>query len=154
MNLALEYFADNPIIDELVCWPPRTQRIKSLRAANVLFRQPFIELELEDGKTTQHQFPRDSFARHWAEARVILGAITSIELISEFEPPPVSQAEELIERVFEARRECIEESDQMYDSRMYEQYVMQFGLDCKDLPEETAARLAHARQQLTPENTR
>lgn len=146
MNLALEFFADNPIIDELVCWPPRAQKIKSLRAANVLFRQPFIEIEMQDGEMIQRQFPRDSFASYWAEACVILDAITTIELKSEFEPPAVADAAALVERVLETRSECIEESDQMYDERMYEQYLMQFGLDCKNLPEETLARIERARE--------
>ena len=144
MNLALEYFADNPIIDELVCWPPRARRIRRLRAASVLFRPPFIEIEMDDGEMIQRHFERASFARYWAEACVILAAITSIELVSEFEVAPVADAEGLRQRVFEARDECIEESNQMYDEGMYEQFLMQFGKDCKDLPEDTQERLARA----------
>ena len=44
MNLALERYADNPIIEELVCWPPRARRMISIRAGNVLFRKPFVTL--------------------------------------------------------------------------------------------------------------
>lgn len=144
MNLALEYFADNPIIDELVCWPPRAQKIRKLRAASAMFRPPFIEIELEDGELIHRHFERQSFARHWAEACVILGAITSIELLSEFELPPVADAEELRRRVFEARDECIEETNPMFDQGMYEQFLMQYGPDCRDLPEDTQERLARA----------
>ncbi len=150
MNLALEYFADNPIIDELVCWPPRAQRIKSLRAASVLFRRPFIEIELEDGELIHRHFERGSFSRDWAEARVILGAITSIELVSEFEVPPVADRDDLLRRVYEARDECIEESNQMFDEGMYEQFLMQYGKDCKNLPEDSQRRLAQARAALEP----
>ncbi len=144
MNLALEYFADNPIIDELVCWPPRAQRIRKLRAASAMFRKPFIEIELEDGELIHRHFERLSFARHWAEARLILDAITTIELVSEFEAPPVNDAEQLRRRVFAARDECIDECDSMFDEGMYEQFLMQYGPDCKDLPEATQQRLAQA----------
>ena len=144
MNLALEYFADNPIIDELVCWPPRKRKIIRLRAASALFRQPFIEIEMEDGELIHRHFERLSFARYWAEACVILGAITGIELVSEFEPPPVEDAEDLRRRVFEARDECIDETNPMFDEGMYEQFLMQYGLDCKDLPEATQDRLVRA----------
>lgn len=148
MNLALEFFADNPIIDELVCWPPRTQKIRRIRAANVLFRRPFIEIEMQDGEMMQRHFPRDSFARYWAEACVILDAITAIELLAEFEVPPVTDADSLVQRVLEARDECIEESDQMFDEGMYEQYLMQFGHDCKGLPGDTQERILKARAAL------
>ncbi len=144
MNLALEYFADNPIIDELVCWPPRRRRIKTIRAASALFRPPFIEIELEDGELIHRHFERLSFATHWAEACVILGAITGIELVSEFELPPLADAEGLRQRVLEARDECIDETNPMFDQGMYEQFLMQYGLDCKDLPRDTEDRLARA----------
>ena len=61
MNLALDQLADNPIIDELVVWPPRGQRIVRIRACNVLFRKPFIEVTLADGEIFQRHFPN---ARH------------------------------------------------------------------------------------------
>ncbi len=38
MNQVLDHYADNPIIDELVFWPPKTRRIKSVRAASGMFR--------------------------------------------------------------------------------------------------------------------
>ena len=144
MNLALEYFADNPIIDEIVVWPPRAFKISKLRAASSMFRPPFIEIELGNGELIHRHFERSSFAGHWAEACIILEAITTIELVSEFEPPPVADAESLRQRVFEARDECIDECNQMYDEGMYHQYRMQFGPDCKNLPEDTLQRLAHA----------
>ena len=58
MNLALDEFADNPIIDELMRWPPRDQAMRSIRACNVLFRKPFIEVQLADGDVFQRHFSR------------------------------------------------------------------------------------------------
>ena len=148
MNLALDELAENPIIDELVCWPPREQRIVSLRACSVLFRKPFVEVRLADGEVFQRHFARPGFAEHWAEAHVIFATLTRIELISEFNFNPVADRDALVQRVLACRDECIGEADLMYEQGMYAQYLQQFGADCNQLSEEVEARLAHARQQL------
>ncbi|MGB5328347.1 MAG: hypothetical protein WBO58_09005 [Gammaproteobacteria bacterium] len=148
MNLALERYADNPIIDELVCWPPRPRRMNSIRAGNVLFRKPFIEVEMEGGEIFQRQFERNSFAESWAEACVILETMTDIELISEFSFAPVPDRSKLVADVLANRDECIEECNQMYDEGMYAQFLMQFGEDCTNLPQETLQRIDEARQRL------
>ena len=148
MNLALERYADNPIIDELVCWPPKPHRMKSIRAGNVLFRKPFIEVEMADGEIYQRQFGRDSFAAFWAEACVILDTMTAIELVSEFRFAPVADRARLVADVLANRDECIEESNQMFEEGMYEQFLMQYGEDCAHLPEDALHKIAHARQQL------
>lgn len=148
MNLALDHYADNPIIDELVFWPPKSRRIKSLRAASALFRKPFIEVELEGGEVFQRHFARDSFARFWAEACVILDTLTRIELISDFTFQPVAEPEKLQQRVLATRDECIEESNKMFEQGMFAQFLMQYGEDCKDLPAATQQKINHARDQL------
>jgi len=148
MNLALERYADNPIIDELVCWPPKPHRMKSIRAGNVLFRKPFVEVEMEDGEIYQRQFERDSFPAFWAEACVILETMTDIKLVSDFSFTPVAGRARLVADVLANRDECIEESNQMFEEGMYEQFLMQYGEDCAYLPEEALQRIAHARQQL------
>jgi len=148
MNLALESFADNPIIDELVSWPPRPQRIVSIRACNTLFRKPFIEVVLQDGETFHRHFERNAFSQHWAEACVILDAITSIDLISDFDFAPLAKPEALRQKVLQCRDECIEESTEMYREGMYEQFLMQFGPDCKNLPSDTIENINVARRQL------
>jgi hypothetical protein len=148
MNLALERHADNPIIDELVCWPPRPCRIESIRACCVLFRKPFIEIQMADGEVIHRHFSRQSFARYWAEACVILELVTSIKLVSDFSFETVSDREKLEREVLANREECIEESEQMYAEGMYQQFLMQYGEDCKNLSPESLQKLTHARQQL------
>ena len=148
MNLALERYADNPIIDELVCWPPKPHKILSVRAGNVLFRKPFIEVEMEEGEIFQRQFARDSFAIFWAEACVILETMTRIKIISDFSFDPVVDRAKLVDDVLTNRDECIEECNSMFDEGMYTQFLMQYGEDCAYLPEDTLQRLAYARQQL------
>jgi hypothetical protein len=148
MNLALERYADNPIIDELVVWPPRSCRIESIRACCVLFRKPFIELQMTDGEMIIRHFERQSFAGYWAEACVILELVTSIKLVSDFSFEAVSDREKLEREVLANREECIEESEQMYAEGMYQQFLMQYGEDCKNLPPQSLQKLTHARQQL------
>ena len=148
MNLTLERYADNPVIDELVCWPPRNQRIKSIRACCVLFRKPFIEVEMEGGEIFQRHFARESFARHWAEACVILETITRIQLISDFDFEPIKDVDQLEQDVLANRDECIEESNQMFEEGMYEQFLTQYGEDCGNLPVDTAQKIARAKQHL------
>ena len=148
MNLALERYADNPIIDELVCWPPKPLRTKSIRAGNVLFRKPFIEVEMEGGEIYQRQFARDSFPGFWAEACVILETMTDIKLISDFSCAPVANRARLVADVLANRDDCIEECNQMFEEEMYAQFLMQYGEDCANLPEDALQKIAHARQQL------
>lgn len=148
MNLALEHYADNPIIDELVLWPPKSQRIKSIRACNVMFRKPFIEVKMEDGEIFQRHFLRDSFAQFWAEACVILDTLTTIELKADFDFKPYAEREKLQRQVLVTRAECIEETNPMFAQGMYEQFLTQYGEDCKNLPVETLEKLARAREQL------
>ena len=149
MNLALDHFADdNPIIDELVIWPPRAQRIRSVRASNVLFRQPFIEVEMDDGEIFQRHFPRPEFSSYWAEACVILETLTDIQLVSEFRFEPVGNREQLVSRVLATRQACIEESNQMFAEGMYAQFLMQYGPDCKNLPPDALCKIAEAERQL------
>ena len=151
MNLAMDQLADNPIIDELVEWPPRSEPIQRIRACSVLFRKPFIEVSLANGEVFQRHFQRPSFAESWAEARVILQTLTSIELVTEFRCPPVADQAALIQRVLDSRDEAIAEANLMFEQGMYAQYLMQFGADCAGLPEEVQARLQQARQHLQPD---
>lgn len=148
MNLTLDHYADNPIIDELVFWPPKSRRILSLRGANPLFRKPFIEVELEGGEIFQRHFVRDSFAEFWAEACIILDTLTRIKLISDFSFEPVAEPEKLQHQVLATRDECIQESDKMFEQGMYTQFLIQYGEDCKNLPVATQQKIAHARDQL------
>lgn len=148
MNLALDRYADNPIIDEIVYWPPKRHRIESVRACSVLFRKPFIEVEMEGGDIFQRHFARESFARFWAEACVILGTITSIKLISDFSFEPTSDPEKLAQEVLACRDECIEESNLMFAEGMYSQFLIQYGEDCKNLPQDTVHKITQAKQQL------
>jgi hypothetical protein len=148
MKLALDELADNPILDELLFWMPKDQRIVSLRACSVLFRRPFIEFQQADGKMVQRHFERASFAGHWAEALVILETLTDIEIVSDFAFTPVSNRQELVDRALACRERCIAEADKMFEQGFYGQYLYQFGENCRELPAQTRKRIAEARQKL------
>ena len=148
MNLALDELADNPIIDELVEMPPRAQRMRRVRACNVLFRRPFVEVTLESGDMFQRHFARADFGVHWAEASVILQTLTAAEVVSEFDFVPVADRAALVQRVLDCRDECIAEAERMFEQGMYRQYLQQFGADYRDLPAATAAHIETARAEL------
>jgi hypothetical protein len=148
VNSVLDQYAENPIIDELVLWPPRVEKISSVRACCVLFRKPFIEVTMAGGEVFQRHFPRPGFAGFWAEARVILETVSSIELISEFSFEELAEPEKLAGEVLAVRDECIAESDKMFAEGMYEQFLMQYGPDCRNLPPETERKLEIARREL------
>jgi hypothetical protein len=148
MNLLLDEYAENPIIDELVFWPPKKQRIVSIRACSMMFRKPFIEVEMEDGEVFHRHFLRPSFVKSWAEACVILETVTRIRLISEFSFDAVKDRERLVAEVLARRDECIAESNLMFDEGMYAQFLLQYGEDCHNLPADAERRIAEARRHL------
>lgn len=148
MNSALDHFAENPIIDELVFWPPKPEKISSVRACCVIFRKPFIEVKMADGELFQRHFPRQGFAGFWAEARVILDTLTSIELVADFSFEPLDEPDKLAREVLAVRDDCIAESDRMFAEGMYEQFLMQYGPDWRNLPPETERKLEIARREL------
>lgn len=148
MNSALDHYADNPIIDELVSWPPRAQKILGVRACNVLFRKPFIEVRLQDGEIFQRHFPRQGFSEYWAEAQVILATLTTIDAQADFRFEPHADAQQLACEALATRADCIAESDKMFAEGMYEQFLMQYGEDCRDLPAESERKLETARRAL------
>ena len=149
MNLALDRFAeDNPILDELVFWPPKPQAIRSIRACSSMFRKPFIEVELTDGEVFQRHFARDRFAEDWAREMVVLETLTDIRLLDELKVPRPRDADRLRREALEVRDECIAECDLMYEQGMYQQFLLQFGPNCRDLPATTRERIEHARAAL------
>ena len=119
-----------------------------MRAANAIFRKPFIEVRLQDGEVFQRHFPRAGFAAHWAEAQVILATLTGIELRTDFECPPPADARQLAQAALATRADCIAESDGMFAAGLYAQFLMQYGEDCRDLPAATERKLAVARREL------
>lgn len=145
MNLALYRYADNPIIDELVSWPPESRKVKSLRACMPMIRRPFIEIEYSDADLRHRHFAKSSFVEFWSEAVVIIDAITDIELISEFAFRPFPDRENLKKEVLESRDECIVESNQMFVAGMFQLFLDQYGANYKNLPAAAQKNIAQAK---------
>ena len=148
MNSALDEFADNPIIEELNFLRGHIKKIKSLRASSTLWRGSFVEINHDGGKLQHLKYEREGFIRDWAEASVILQTLTDIECKAEFDFKPPSNKVELIEKALQTRKKCIEECQTMFDSKLYQVYLNQFGDNCKGLPAETQANIKTARQAL------
>ncbi len=148
MNHTLDQFTDNPIIDELVCWPPRVQAISSIRASAPMFRKPFIEITLDDGNTSDTSFVRENFGHYWAEAQIILETLTTIELISEFRVAEYHARTALVAQLQAEKADSLAGAEMMYVNGMYQQYLWQFGHDCRDLPDEVSEKLVRAKAAL------
>ncbi len=151
MNHTLDQFSDNPIIYELVNWPPRPQSVSSVRASSPLFRNPFVEIALDDNEMITRTYSKDGFTEYWTEARVILETLTSIKLISDVKVSEAMDIEALTARILEERDESIAEASLMFDSGMYQQFLWQFGRDYKGLPDQVVEKIAVARAQLKGE---
>ena len=151
MNHTLDQFADNPIIDELVSWPPRSQAISSVRASCPLFRQPFLEITLDNGETLTRRYSKDGFPGYWAEAMVILQTLTSIELISDVKVAELSETNEFIKQILAEQEASIAEASMMFENGMYKQYLWQFGKDYKGLPPQVEQNIAVAQSRLAGE---
>lgn len=151
MNHTLDQFTDNPIIDELVSWPPRSQSISSVRASSPLFRQPFVEITLDDDKTITKSFAKGGFTEYWTEAKVILETLTPIKLISDVKVAESIDIDALVARIHEERDESITEAGFMFDNGMYQQYLWQFGRDYKGLPDQVMQNIAAAKAQIKGE---
>jgi len=148
MNLVLDRYADNPIIEALVCWPPGQQKVKSIRGCFPMIRHPFIEVETVDGELTHRHFQKDTFIYFWSEAEVIISAITDIELISEFNYQPMQNPQTLAKEVLEFRKECIEDSHQMFVAGMFQLFLDQYGANCTDLPASVRKNIAEAKNRI------
>lgn len=149
MKLALDRFADNPVIDELICWIDSGQPIERLRACAPIWRKPFIEIEYRNSKKIDHMhFPRELFIHYWSEAILILETLTDIELISEFKCHPVDNRKATIETILSTRNACIRECENIYESGIYQVYLDQFGGNFKNLPEDTMQKIKLARENL------
>jgi hypothetical protein len=148
MNSALDEFADNPIIEELNFLRAHIKKIKSLRASSTLWRKSFVEINHDGGKLEHLKYERDGFIRDWAEASVILQTLTDIKCIAEFNFKPPTDKDALVEKVLQTRDKCIEECQTMFDSKLYQVYLNQFGPNCKGLPAATLANIEAARQAL------
>lgn len=149
MKLALDRFGDNPIIDELLNWMEKNQAIKSLRACAPIWRKAFIEIEYQHPSKMHHMhFPKELFIHYWSEASVILETLTDIDLNAEFKYQTPENRPATVETILSTRNACIRECDSMFESGLYQVYVDQFGANCKDLPDETLAKLEMARHNI------
>ena len=151
MNHTLDQFTDNPIIDELVCWPPRSQSVSSVRASSSLFRQPFVEITMDDDETITRSFAKGGFTEYWTEAKVILETLTPIKLISDVKVAESIDIDALVARIREERDESITEAGFMFDNGMYQQYLWQFGRDYKGLPDQVVQNIAVAQARIKGE---
>lgn len=148
MKLALDRFADNPIIDTILDCMEDGRVISSIRASRPMWRKPFIEIEYLAASPDQRHFSKDSFARYWAEAMAVLETLTDIQLVSEFDCGTPGNKVATVETILSTRNACIRECDPMFEAGLYRVYLDQFGANCKNLPTDTMTKIETAKKAL------
>jgi len=116
-----------------------------------LFRQPFVEITLDDDETITRSFGKGGFTEYWTEAKVILEALTPIKIISDVKVAESIDIGALQARIREERDESITEAGFMFDNGMYEQFLWQFGRDYKGLPDHVMQKIEVAKAQIKGE---
>ena len=138
MNLLLDEYADNPIIDEVVYWPPKcVQRVvakESPRGVDVVFE------DRNKHFTSFENLDEASFYNWWQEASEILKLVTNIEVIGSEAKADKNFSEKLASELLQRRGELIESCLSKYQAHENDEFakywfVEQFGFNCSKLPE-------------------
>jgi hypothetical protein len=148
LNLALDNFADNPIVDELVYWPPKGSAVTSVVCSALTDEETTLCIKYRDGRELVQRFPTERILPHWPEAVVVVEALTDIKMISDIDHPPVENAENLADAALKHRDQCIEVSLGMFDEGMYELFLEQYGANHKNLPPDVIEKIALARREM------
>ena len=147
MNLLLDEYAYNSVIDEVVYWPPK--RIK-----RVLFQviPRGVEVVFEDDAkhfTSFEGVDQASALKWWQQAREILILVTNIEVVDSLAPPEKMYCTQLEREVLARRNELIDECLAKYrrfenDAFTNNWLVDQFGFNCSGLTENVRSILTRA----------
>lgn len=143
-----EFFGDNPIIDALMLDTDRRSPLHSIRVSKPLFRAPFIEAEHADGTLEVHQFAKDDFSNHWAEAGLLFTLLTGMEIKTDFNPGALDRRAQRRAEILQIRDQGIEASKHLFEQGLYDEFFGCYGPDCEHVPEEAVQMLDEARRRL------
>ena len=154
MNRVLDQYADNPVIDEVVYWPPR--EIAQIVARRVGSNSVTLEVRFESGESHTTTFDGERtklFPLWWSEALVVLRVMTNIELRDEAELEyECSNGARLTSEVQRRRDETIAEMMQHFgdtkDPQQCSTFLEQFGPNSIDLPDAVQEQMSHAMEVL------
>lgn len=143
-----EFFSDNPIVDALMLDTDRRSPLRSIRVSKPLFRAPFVEAEHAGGTLEIHQFAKDDFSSHWAEASLLFTLLTGMEIKMDFNPPALERGAQRRLEILQIRDQGIEASKRLFEQGLYDEFVGYYGPDCGHVPEEAARMLDEVRRRL------
>ncbi len=143
-----EFFGDNPIIGALMLDTDRRSPLRSIRVSKPLLRAPFIEAEHAGGTIEVHQFAKDDFSSHWAEARLLFTLLTGMEIKMDFNPGALDREAQRRAEILQIRDQGIEASKRLFEQGLYDEFIGCYGPDCEQVPEEAAQMLDQARRRL------
>ncbi len=138
MNLLLNEYTDNPVIDEVVYWPPKDVR-------KIVAKRKPLGIEVEFSDNTKHFTPFKkaevvTFLSWWREAQEILSMVTNIDLVDEISSESVdTYSEELAQTILKRREELINECITRLRGHENDEFTKswfteQFGFNFANLP--------------------
>lgn len=140
-----EFFGDNPVVDALMLDTDRRSPLRSIRGSKPLLRAPFVEAECADGTLEVHQFARDDFSNHWAEARLMFTLLTGMDIKTDFNPGTLDREAQRRAEILHIRDQGIEASKFLFEQGRYNEFIERYGPDCEHLPQAATKMLDEAR---------
>ena len=147
MNLLLDEYADNPIIDEVVYWPP-----KCIQRIIVKQRPHGVEVVFDDGTehfTSFENLNEDIFLKWLQEANEVLKLVTNIEVIGSVAEADGSISEKFVSKLLQRRSVLIDDCLSRYQGSENDEFTRnwfleQFGFNCVELPRNVRGALHNA----------
>jgi hypothetical protein len=157
MNAALDNFAHNPIIDEIVYWPPRQKRLVRIEREISEDGSCRVTLMFDDKTNDLIEIERGYFEEHWNEAIAVFTTLLNIggdlspltdgeiqSLESARQESGARQREQISRDALRVKQQALRNAKGLFDAGEYDQFLQQFGPDLKDLPPEIEKRISIA----------
>ena len=157
MNAALEKFAHNFIIDEIVYWPPREKRLVRIEREIPKAGTCRVILKFDDKSDEQIEIERGCFEEHWNEAIAVFTALldldgdlspltdSEIQSLERARQDFVTKRREQISRdALRIKQQALRDAKGLFDAGEYNQFLQQIGPDHKDMPRDIEKRISIA----------
>lgn len=157
MNSVLEEFAHNPIIDEIVYWPPRRKRLLRIERDIPASGNCRVTLKFDDKSTEIVEIKRGGFELHWNEAIAVITALLKIEgdlrplskaeidsLEADRQEIEARKRDQISKDVFRLKQQALQYAKELFDAGEYDLFLQQFGPDTSDLSPVFEKRIAIA----------
>ena len=161
MNSALDKFAHNVIIDEIVYWPPKEGRVLTIHSNVPSIGNCSVLIKYDDESEIVVEIERGYFEESWNEACAVLKAVTDIK--GDFSPLTKDKIllleadrqicigyriEGITNEANREKRRAMEKAIELFEAGMYEVFLEQFGSNYTSLPDSMVKRIEIARGKI------